>query len=445
MKTASQIFEKMRERLHSMNFINTHKIGPKAFTRKRLLPFSVIFSFIFNLLKKSIPKEQIAFCKNCEVKGSFSRSSVTKARAKLSPKAFVEMNHVLLKEFYTDNTFNRFHDFIITAIDGSNVELPTDSPEILQKYGCATNQTETEIPMARISSLFDVVNGITWDAIMAPYDSSERDMAIQHFETAKSLCIDIKQLLAIFDRGYPSLALMVYLLENGINFLMRSSSRFLKEVNDAVKAGKKDTIIQISLKRATRSAREELNELFSDMDFNRTISVRVVVVTLNTGEEEVLITSLLDKEKYPRRIFQELYFKRWGTEENYKFLKSCLEIENFSGKSCIAIEQDFHTTVLAANSKALLALEAIMEINCEEISREHSRSKKYTYVVNKEVAMVALKHDLVRVFLNPDIDMDWFCKMAKRSMKQNLVPIRPGRCSLRKRRHPRRKFHMNLR
>ena len=77
---------------------------------------------------------------------------VTKARSKLSPKAFIEMNHVLLKEFYTDNSFGRFHGLITMAIDGSTLELPADSPEILQKYGCATNQTKSSTTKRTISS-----------------------------------------------------------------------------------------------------------------------------------------------------------------------------------------------------------------------------------------------------------------------------------------------------
>ena len=140
MKTASFIFEKMKKHLHSEIFKKNNRIGPKSFLRIRLLPFAVIFLFILNLLRKSIPKERIAFCKNCEIKENFSRAAVTKARAKVSPKAFIEMNHILLKEFYNDNPFKKFHGLITMAIDGSTVELPIDSQEILNKYGCASNQ-----------------------------------------------------------------------------------------------------------------------------------------------------------------------------------------------------------------------------------------------------------------------------------------------------------------
>lgn len=432
----------MKAHLHSENFLNSHRTSPNAFLRERVLSFPVMFSFIFNLLRKSIPKEQIAFCKNCNVSRT-SRPAITKARRKLSPKAFIEMNHILLKEFYTDNPVKKFHGFITLAVDGSTVQLPIGSTEILQKYRGATNGNCSEVPMARISTLFDVVNGITWDAIIAPYDSNERKMAIQHFKELKSLVEE--PLLIIFDRGYPSLALIVYLLENGIDFLMRTSSQFFKEIQEVVKTGKRDTIIQIPLKRASRAAKAELKELFPEINFNKIISIRVVVVTLSTGENEVLITSLLDEKKYPYKIFRELYFKRWGTEENYKFFKVCLEIENFSGKSCIAVEQDFHATVLAANSRALLAYEAMHEINCRERIPLNSNPKKYVYEINKNISMEALKHEFVNALLHPEISLEHFCKEVKSIMKQYLIPIRPERNFHRERKHPGRKHHMNLR
>lgn len=443
MKKASYIFGVMRQQLHSKEFLNTCKIGPMAFLRKRLLPYHVIFLFILNLLKKSIPKELISFCEFCSV-GEVSRSAVTQARAKLAPSAFIEMNNILIKEFYNDNFFKTFQGLITTAIDGSTVELPND-PKITQKYGCASNQTRSKVSMARISHLFDPLNGITWNALMSPYDSNERGMAIQHFEAIKSLKIDLKKLLVIFDRGYPSLALIVYLLKEGINFLMRSSRQFLKEVNDIVKAGKRDTVIRISLKRATRAAKAELKELFPNLNLNEIVSIRIVVVTLSTGEDEVLITSLLDKGLYPYKIFRELYFKRWGAEENYKFHKVCLEIENFSGKSCLVIEQDFHASVLAANARALLALEAAEEMTDSIDNLDGIGTRKYVYEINKKVSIERLKNEFVATLLDPEVDIEQFCVKVKKTMKRHLVPIRPGRSFKRIRKHPHRKYHMNQR
>src|SRR5258708_7909519 len=140
MKKAAYIFEIMKKKIHSEEFINSNKIGSKSFQRKRKLPFSNIFSFILNLLNQSIAKELIDFCKICSVK-KFTRSAITQSRSKLSPKAFIELNNTFLHEFYKDDTVKTLHGFLVAAIDGSTLELPIDSQEILNKFGCASNQT----------------------------------------------------------------------------------------------------------------------------------------------------------------------------------------------------------------------------------------------------------------------------------------------------------------
>jgi IS4 transposase len=51
------------------------------------------------------------------------------------------------------------------------------------------------------------------------------------------------------------------------------------------------------------------------------------------GEPEVLVSSLTDLQTYPTALFADLYFQRWGVEEDCKVLKSRLNIENYSNIS----------------------------------------------------------------------------------------------------------------
>lgn len=85
------------------------------------------------------------------------------------------------------------------------------------------------------------------------------------------------------------------------------------------------------------------------------IKLRFICIKLRTGEKEILITSLIDHQKYPYRIFSGLYQLRWPVEESYKTMKSRLEIENFSGKSCLAINQDFYAKIFSCNLTTILA------------------------------------------------------------------------------------------
>ena len=52
----------------------------------------------------------------------------------------------------------------------------------------------------------------------------------------------------------------------------------------------------------------------------------------------LLITNLLNTQRYPVQAFKALYHARWQIEEGYKHQKTWLEIENFTGKSVFRSE-----------------------------------------------------------------------------------------------------------
>lgn len=366
-----------------------------------------------------------------------SKAAITKARAKLSPEAFIGVNQVLVKEFYTDNKTKNFYGFTLIAIDGSLIEMPLNSPKITEKYGTTSNQTDCKKPMARSSSVLDVLNGITLNAILAPYGASERDLATQHIKNIVELNLQ-QPFLLLLDRGYPSLELIIYLTMMGINFVMRSNTQFLKEINDTIASGKKDTIVELSASKLKGEAWENLKALFPSLTKKTCFSLRVLLIELSTGEIEVLLTSLLNKKIYSHKIFKDLYFKRWNIEEEYDFKKNSIEIENFSGKSCIAVEQDFHATILVGNVHALLAYEAQNEMGSEMIGNP----TKYQYKINRNVSIAILKNSFIEVLIDPEISLSSYCNRVKLLMKRNLIPIRPGRNYSRKKKHLSQKYHM---
>jgi hypothetical protein len=96
--------------------------------------------------------------------------------------------------------------------------------------------------------------------------------------------------------------------------------------------------------------------------------VRAIRIELASGETEILLTSLMDKDLYPHEIFKELYHLRWTVEENYKTAKCRIEIENFSGKSVESVYQDFHAKVFAMNLTAAMTHPAqnVISGQCEQ-------------------------------------------------------------------------------
>ncbi|MDL1967867.1 MAG: hypothetical protein LWW97_04800 [Deltaproteobacteria bacterium] len=58
------------------------------------------------------------------------------------------------------------------------------------------------------------------------------------------------------------------------------------------------------------------------------LRLRLVRIELESGEVEALITSLTDLQTYPHDIFMNLYHKRWPVEEDYKMMKTRIEVGN---------------------------------------------------------------------------------------------------------------------
>ncbi len=124
--------------------------------------------------------------------------------------------------------------------------------------------------------------------------------------------------------------------------------------------------------------------------------VRLVRVRLSGGETEVLATSVLDAERLPR-LFAQLYHKRWGVEEHYKRQKRWAEIENFSGRSLLAIRQDIHAKILAMN------LAAMVRNVAQLVADRRFAHRVRHYQVRACTALSAMKNSLVRLlFADPD-------------------------------------------
>lgn len=436
MKKPYEILSIIRKEIQSEEFKFFCRVNPQDFTRNCLVTIPLLIALILNLIKRSLQVELLESEKILNLP-PISKQTFSAARQKLHPNAFKMMNSILVREYYTNNNFKTFHGYRFIGVDGSTLQL-VESASIKEKYGTSKNQTgENSIPLTRISYAYDLLSGITIDAIIRPYDISERFMTHEHLKNIQSP-LDTKDLY-IFDRGYPSITLICSLLYHKKDFLMRCKKDWLKETSLLVKRKKKDTIIEISPKKLYGDKRKEFIKLLPNVPLDKKIKIRVLLIPLPTGEIEILITSLLDKKEHPYSVFSFIYNKRWRCEENFKLHKVSHEIENFSGTTDIAIQQEILGTIFTANVRALIADQAQMEIE-EEYSKKHL---KYAYKINSNISIGILKNELLKVIFDPNICLKSFCERLKNNMKRSVIPIRNQRkyrrikkSSLRKKYHP---------
>jgi hypothetical protein len=150
------------------------------------------------------------------------------------------------------------------------------------------------------------------------------------------------------------------------------------------------------------------------------IKLRLVRVDL-PNEIEVLITNLMDTELYEASLFKSLYHLRWGVEENYKRLKQWLEIENFSGKSALSVQQDFYAKIIAANLTALMVMAAQQKVD------ESTQHLRLNYQVNFAQALSKAKYQVIN-FIRHSTD-GFLCDINRliRYIAITIEAVREGR------------------
>ena len=418
-KASIKIIEEIKNVLNSHSFMESNRNSEQAFTRKRKLPFFSLILFHLNLIKQSLQKELTEFMKVIGEQ-NVTKSAFCQQRLKLKSEAFIQLNEILVKEFYTDNVINEWNEYRLTAIDGSTLELPK-SDDILATFGYVEHGKI--VPMARISTFYDLLNNVIIDSQIASYNTNEYSLALEHLKTVK------KNDLIIFDSGYGSIWLFYYLVLNKINFVIRIQRNFISELDSFWESNENSKIIELI--RCPDKSKIKLEE--QGIDF-KPFKIRAVKVLLENGEKEVLITSLLDEEKCPTKIFKKLYFKRWGIEVNYDHLKNHIELGNFTGKSSLAIRQDFFANMLIANMQTIIARDAQGEMDKEK------KETKYEYKENRNLSLGFMKDRVLQILTsnNPE-----YFKELKELFKIEPVPIRENRTFYREQERKRKKFHMN--
>jgi hypothetical protein len=410
-KKPQQAVETMRTLLDERAFSARHRNSPKAFQRKRSLPFALVAALIMRKGVKSLQNwvnEAIG-----ELGGSpVSASAFCKARYRLKHTAFIEFNRkAVVETLYGDGDYRRYRGYRLLGIDGSKVQLP-DSATVRKQFGTIAfsngrnDALAGERPCALASVLYDLRNAVALDARLEHAKAYEVDLAVAHLEHAAAGD------LVLADRNYPSFRMLAELDRRGIDFAIRCSARSFRQARAMLRGEGPDSLI-VEIRPAdgkvgaTRKA-----------GLPTRLKVRFVRVRLSTGEYEVLVTSLLDETEWPAADFLDLYHQRWGVETFYSRLKTRLGLENFSGLGAEAVRQDFFSTVYLSGLESLLSAEAQARLD--------AKPTRHPQRVNRAVSFNAIKHNAFDILLG-DEDADSVCERLSALFLTNPTSYREGR------------------
>ncbi len=336
-----------------------------------------------------------------------TKSGFSQARQKLKYQAFVELNHDQVDFFYNNFQNRKWHNYRLVAIDGSTCRLPY-SKKIVGEFGIAdTSETGTPLILARLSQAYDMLNHIVVDACLASYRTGEHELAEQHIKHLQ------KGDLLLFDRNYASFWMFALLLSRGLHFCARLKVGSWKVAKQLVISGEKEIIAEIYASKASKKKCKELGLSSAP------VKLRFVCIVLDTGEKEVLVTNIIDGIEYDG--FKDLYHQRWFVEESYKHLKSRIQIENFTGKSPLAVKQDFYAKIFTGNLTAILAFPVHRQI------KEKTRKQKTGYQLNFTQALSKMKDSVVLLFVRPANMLKEYIIHLWKLFCANIEMVRPGR------------------
>jgi hypothetical protein len=404
----SQLCVGTRQRLMDSKMLRSFCSNPAAFSRERKLPLSRLILFLLRRMHRGSQLELDTFYEQLGYEESpVTKQALSKARKNLDYRAIKEFADMSAEAACQIDAPFLFKGMRLCAVDGSSIALE-NAPELREKYGtrgygsCATT--------GLMSMLYDPLNDIILDAQMLRGACDERESVCAHLEQLKK--ISQTPALLLFDRGYPSKELMLWLNRQGYKFLMRCSSGFWQDFNEATSGD----WFEIRIKK-------------------HYCNIRVIKVALSSGETELLLTNL-GQQLLPCEEAGALYFQRWAIEEKFKLLKARLELESFSGRSEQTMLQDIYAAIYIANLAALMkrAIDADIAVN------DACKTLRYSRHANQSRIIAKLRDRFILCFLlESDVKRNLLLQSIYDDVARFPQSFRPDRSVPRKR--PRQRKH----
>jgi hypothetical protein len=415
---ALALIAQLRPALVAPAFWGRHRRRPTDFTRECVLTFPVLMLLLLQKSVKSLQTHAQEFFRQLSqgVAGpSLSAGAVTHARAKLRPSAFVELNQGVLHTVYGPahaGLVQRWHGHRLLGVDSSLVRLPSHAA-VGEKFGWVqgANQhgLQERYPQGRVSVFYDVLNEVALEARLAAATVAETELAHQHLAAVQP------EDVLLNDRGYTGYRWLVAVRAAQAQFVSRCSRGSFAAVQRLFARDAADVSRVVTL-----AAPPEVRAECRARGWPLTLTVRLITVRLESGELEVLATSLLDATTYPTAAFGPVYWQRWGHETYYGRLKGRLDLEHCSGQTVAAVEQDFHATVLLSNVESVVIGPAQAQLAVRTAGRRQPAQ------VNRAVSVHALKYRLIEL-LSSRVPAERVLAALTAWFQANPVSVRPER------------------
>lgn len=323
---------------------------------------------------------------------------------KLNTDAFLDLYHYHNQTFYADSLYDTFNGYLVLAVDGSSVNIPT-TPETIKCYGSSSRKNTKPQASLGLSCLYDVMNHMILESDCNRCKFNEMEVAEQQIDKINKT-IGLQPFLVVMDRGYPSMPAFIRMMEKNVKFLVRLKSSDYKQEQALLLQD--DAWVDIELTKS-RMYHYKGNSMGEHMKELGKIRLRMIKVTLENGTHEVLLTNLSEDEFNTAQIYK-LYNMRWGIETAFETLKSRLQLENFTGTKPVLLLQDVYSTIYVSN----LTEDIIRDMQQEQNKKE--TAYKHKMAINQTLSIGILKNDLIYILMESNVHKQELFKLINKYM-----------------------------
>jgi len=239
----------------------------------------------------------------------------------------------------------RWHGHRVLDVDGSTFTMADTSENQAEYPQMASQRRGCGFPIARIVVVFSLAVGTVLDAALGKYQGKQTGEN-SLFRTLHSLLEEGDVVLG--DRYFSGWFDIALLKQRGAHVVVRKHQLRPTDFRTGQRLGREDHLVYWNKPQRPTWMSEQQYAALPDSLTMREVRVHVEQKGFRT-RELVVVTTLLDPEKYPAAEIAQLYRRRWQAELNLRSLKIVLQMDHLRCKTPHRVRNEFYMHLIAYN------------------------------------------------------------------------------------------------
>lgn len=224
----------------------------------------------------------------------------------------------------------------VKLVDGTTVSMP-DTPANRARFPQSQEQRAgLGFPLARVVAIVSLSTGAVLEWASGPCEGKQAGESALLWQLAHKLC---RGDVVITDRCYAGYFMIVWLMQQGVDVVMRQHARRRTDFRRGAHLGTRDHVVSW-----VRPQRPEWMEEATYRSMPETLSMREARVGGWT-----LVSSLTDAKQVSKQDLLALYRSRWQVELDLRAIKAVMQMDILRCKSPPMAEKEIAVHLLAYN------------------------------------------------------------------------------------------------